>query len=382
MKFGESFDDFSIIDIFAGAGGLSLGAARAGFDIRLAIENDKHAALAHKINFPNTIHCSVDALKLSASLILEAANINYGSLTGLVGGPPCQGFSRIGRRDAKDHRNSLFLHFFKLVGNLRPKFYLAENVPGIMDSMYDDLRQEAFSQAPDYVRLEPLNIKASDFGAPTSRTRVFFIGYLKDHFPHGLTSQDFSPSDVIPKVNVGEALTGLPSTIKLSWISDDRAWRKARYPTGGTRYFWDRVTGQIPPNVGDIEAINRLDTENRVSGCIATDHEIKTVNRFSKLRQNEVDPVSRARRLDPSKLCPTIRAGTASDRGSYQAVRPIHPTQPRVITPREAARLQGFPDWFRFAPTKWHAFRQIGNSVSPLAAEALFGVIAKRLRGK
>jgi len=82
-----------------------------------------------------------------------------------------------------------------------------------------------------------------------------------------------------------------------------------------------------------------------------------------------VDSISKARRLDVEGLCPTLRAGTGPERGSFQAVRPIHPRAPRVISPREAARLQGFPDWFVFDHTKWHAFRQIGNSVSPLVSE-------------
>ncbi|MCL0160516.1 DNA cytosine methyltransferase, partial [Klebsiella pneumoniae] len=83
------------------------------------------------------------------------------------------------------------------------------------------------------------------------------------------------------------------------------------------------------------------------------------------------DKISRSQRLDPNGFCPTLRAGTGSDKGSYQAVRPIHPTQARVIAPREAARFHGFPVWFRFHPTKWHRFRQIGNSVSPLVSEAM-----------
>lgn len=104
---------------------------------------------------------------------------------------------------------------------------------------------------------------------------------------------------------------------------------------------------------------------------MGTIHTDEVINRYKKLSFGETDKISRSQRLNPNGFCPTLRAGTGSDKGSYQAVRPIHPTQARVITPREAARLQGFPDWFRFHPTKWHSFRQIGNSVSPLVAEAM-----------
>jgi DNA (cytosine-5)-methyltransferase 1 len=96
------------------------------------------------------------------------------------------------------------------------------------------------------------------------------------------------------------------------------------------------------------------------------------IHRFSKVNPGEIDKISRAPRLKLDGFCPTLRAGTGRDRGSYQAVRPIHPNQHRVITPREAARLQGFPDWFQFHETKWHSFRQIGNSVSPIVSEYLF----------
>jgi len=92
-----------------------------------------------------------------------------------------------------------------------------------------------------------------------------------------------------------------------------------------------------------------------------------------------MDKISKFPRLRWDGLCPTLRAGTDKHKGSYQAVRPIHPDEDRVITPREAARLQGFPDWFQFSPTKWHSFRQIGNSVSPFVGEAVLDVIRCKL---
>ena len=112
-----------------------------------------------------------------------------------------------------------------------------------------------------------------------------------------------------------------------------------------------------------------------MSGFQSTTHTDAVVKRFRSLAPGGVDRISKMKRLDPNGLCPTIRAGTGSDKGSYQSVRPIHPSADRVITTREAARLQGFPDWFQFHPTKWHSFRQIGNSVSPIVAEAALSVM-------
>ena len=112
---------------------------------------------------------------------------------------------------------------------------------------------------------------------------------------------------------------------------------------------------------------------------MGTRHTDDVKRRFKALKYGEVDATSKAIRLDPDGFCPTLRAGTAKDKGSYQAVRPIHFDRPRVITAREAARLQGFPDWFVFHSTKWHSFRQIGNSVSPIVAEAILAKIFANL---
>ena len=101
------------------------------------------------------------------------------------------------------------------------------------------------------------------------------------------------------------------------------------------------------------------------------------IRRFEDTGAGSTERVSRYPRLDWDSQCATLRAGTGPERGSFQAARPIHPVEPRVITIREAARLQGFPDWFVFHPTIWHSFRMIGNSVSPIVSHALLRVIAE-----
>src|SRR5437016_1047617 len=160
----------SLIDLFAGVGGLSLGACRAGFELRLAVDNDMRAFEAHTANFPKVRHSTENILSLSGEDLLKLAELEPGKLAGLIGGPPCQGFSRIGRREIADPRNNLFCKFFDLVRETRPSFYLAENVPGIMDDVHENLRAKALSDLTDYVCLDPFEVCASDFGAPTSRT--------------------------------------------------------------------------------------------------------------------------------------------------------------------------------------------------------------------
>lgn len=363
-----------IIDLYAGVGGISLGAIRAGFDLALAVEWDKHAMKAHRVNFPSYEHLEEDISGLTGAELLKQAKLEIGELDGLVGGPPCQGFSTIGSRDVLDPRNDLFVKFFKLVKETKPKFFVAENVLGILNSQYDEIRKTALNLVnKEYNVLEPMRLKASDFGAPTSRERVFFIGYRKD-LSLNLSAADFEKKKVQEITTVAKALRGLPKQIREDWITEEQSWRKVT-PIDN-EYFKKYVDGNIPVGMGDAEAVRKYKEEGLISGCFGTRHSKKVANRYQKLKPGETDKISRSIRLKSTGLCPTLRAGTASDKGSYQAVRPIHPTSNRVITPREAARLQGFPDWFQFAPSKWHSFRQIGNSVSPILAEKVLEVIA------
>lgn len=163
-----------IIDLFAGVGGLTLGAIWAGFDVVLAVEFDNHAINSHKINFPNCEHLNLDINELTGIQLLQKANLKEKELDGLVGGPPCQGFSIIGARDATDPRNTLFIKFFSLVNECKPKFFIVENVPGILQERYTQILQEAQNYVKDdYILIPPFKLKASDFGVPTSRERVF-----------------------------------------------------------------------------------------------------------------------------------------------------------------------------------------------------------------
>ncbi|WP_239649133.1 DNA cytosine methyltransferase [Kosakonia radicincitans] len=358
--------NMNVVDLFSGVGGLSLGATRAGFNLAGAVELDKHAIFSHALNFPKSTHLHNDVSKLTAQDILSACNIS--EIDCVIGGPPCQGFSYIGKGNAEDSRNELYVHFFRLVSELSPICFMAENVPGIMSEKYNAVREKAFSLVSDrYNILHPIKVNASNYGAPTTRTRIFFIGFRKD-FITQLKESDFFPKNTNEQTLVKDALYGVPRVIKKEWQTEKQGWRVVKMDREG--YFFDRLWGHIPEKVGDAESLIKL-SKGFVSGFMGTVHTDEIISRYNKLSYGETDRISRSQRLDPNGFCPTLRAGTGSDKGSYQAVRPIHPTQARVITPREAARLQGFPDWFRFHPTKWHSFRQIGNSVSPLVAEAM-----------
>ena len=361
-----------VIDLFSGVGGLSLGAALAGFELTAAVEIDPHALYAHSTNFPRTVHIAKSVSEIGKE-ILDDLSVKKGELSGLIGGPPCQGFSYIGKRNIDDLRNCLFSEFFRIVSLFRPKFFLAENVPGILCDKYAQVRDSAFSHVEkDYTILPPIVASAHEYGAPTTRTRVVFIGFLKNEMPT-LSETLFLPSSDAAHVRVKQALTGLPREIDPEWQTQEDGWQKLSGRIQGT--YPQKINDRIPHGVGNEYAIKQLKNYRRISGCFGTRHSEEILRRFAEIRPGEKDKISKSVRLVEDGFCPTLRAGTGKEHGSFQAVRPLHPTENRVITPREAARLQGFPDWFQFSPTKWHSFRQIGNSVSPILAEYFLSVL-------
>ena len=360
----------TVIDLFSGAGGLSLGASRAGFSVIGAVELDNSALDTHRRNFLRTTHVAADVAKVTGKGLATTLGLAE-TVTGIIGGPPCQGFSIIGKNHSDDPRNSLFEDFFRLVDEIQPRFFLAENVPGILHKKNAHVLDKAFNRVIDrYVVLPPFVINASDFGAPTTRRRVFFFGYLRS-LPLPLQISCFSPDSRIQKTYVRDALRGLPARIEA--VPYNGNWRAVG--EHGRDYFSARLTGHVPDGVGDLTALHALRTRRRVSGFLGTVHSPEVRKRYATIPQGARDPVSKSHRLDPDGFCPTLRAGTGPERGRFQAVRPLHPHQNRVIAPREAARLQGFPDWFQFPSTKWHSFRCIGASVSPIVAERLLSVV-------
>lgn len=375
----------TVIDLFSGAGGLSLGASRAGFFVGAAIEKDQHAMETHRFNFPNTFHIQEDIMNLNGQAILQAANIHQADLIGIIGGPPCQGFSSIGQGDVNDSRNQLFIKFFELVSDLQPAFFVAENVPGIMKEKYENIRIEAFDNVANYTLLPPISVNASEYGAATTRTRIFFIGYRNCEMIQPFSAADIENKKVADekRTTVRMALEGLQEDIRYTSTYRSKKPLSVAYYSNDKHlqsdFFYERVTASIPDHVGNNDYIREYRIRHVVGGCTPTNHSKAVRRRYSKLKYNEQDKISKAKRLDPNGYCPTLRAGTGPEKGSYQAVRPIHYKYNRVITPREAARLQGFPDWFKLPETIWHSFRQIGNSVSPIAAEQVLSAIFQKL---
>ncbi|GGF56645.1 cytosine-specific methyltransferase [Terasakiella brassicae] len=366
-----------IVDLFSGCGGFGLGAKLAGFDCRVAVDIDETLQSAYRLNFPQTqaIQADIGKLENSAWRFL----LRDRKPDGVIGGPPCQGFSRIGKRDAEDPRNSLIGHFFRQVALLDPKFFIMENVEGLLDEGTVDVLMSAIQQiTPRFRVLDPMIIKASDYGAPTTRTRVIVVGYNPNKMD-ALSLADFLPTSDIKPITVKDAIADLPMPVLSSRKKGDYSW--AKYPSIELKSLseYARAARKLPPkNMGWDVSVDRL-MDRYSSGHETTIHTEKVAARYAALIPGKVDPVSKSTKLKWDGLCPTLRAGTGAEKGSHQAVRPIHPDEGRVITVREAARLQGFPDWFAFHHTKWTSFRMIGNSVSPKVSEFLLKQILSKI---
>jgi DNA (cytosine-5)-methyltransferase 1 len=364
------------IDLFCGCGGMSLGAARAGFCIAGAIDFDAKALASHKRNFPHSAHYAADLAGMPGSQVLENLKVRAGEVEVCVGGPPCQGFSTMGKRNPRDERNLLLADFLRIVGEIGPSAFVLENVPALLHERHRRLLDTALLPLESaYDILDPQLLKATDAGAPTVRMRMFVVGFRKSI---AAAASDFwDPSEKTQPPVVRKALDGLPVDVASDWRASRGGVRTVRITRQGA--FFEAASARIPVGVGDPAAIELL-SENFVTGCIGTRHSDDLISRYAGLEYGESDGKTKSVKLDPEGYCPTLRAGTGPDRGSFQAVRPIHYLRPRVITPREAARLQGFPDWYQFDQTKWHSFRQIGNSVSPLVAEFVLRRVRKVLQ--
>jgi DNA (cytosine-5)-methyltransferase 1 len=355
-----------LVDLFCGCGGMSLGAARAGFNLAAGIDTDSHALAAHTRNFPKSRHCNIDLAIASGVSILSETGLRPGQVDVIVGGPPCQGFSVIGKRNLLDDRNLLIAHFFRIVREISPRAFVLENVPGILDERFASSLKSALEEVESKYHVYPAHsLVALEAGAPTLRRRAFIVGFRESED----APQDFwsGPSETKEAPVVRQALDGLPFDINPDWMSRPAGNRVVKISRKG--HFFESASGRIPNGVGDTKAVEAMVENGKVSGCVGTMHSTELASRYAALSYGQMDSKTKSVKLDPNGYCPTLRAGTGPERGSFQAVRPIHYLRPRVITPREAARLQGFPDWFQFDQTKWHSFRQIGNSVSPLVAE-------------
>lgn len=361
-----------IIDLFAGCGGLSTGFEMAGFNIPIAIEKDVRAAETYQFNHPNTNVITKDIVSITNPL--ELLN-NKNRIVGIIGGPPCQGFSLSGKRDPKDPRNSLFMEFIRFVKVIKPDFFVMENVPGILSMRTSDKKNvkdlilEEYKKAGYNACYKILN--AAEFGVPQIRMRVIFVGIRNDlkYLPEKLHPIGFLLQD--NQISIREAIMDLPQ------IKSGEGAEKQKYCSEPQNEYqkWARENSEF------------------VYNHIAMRHTKRLIDRFAVIKQGESlanvsEEYMQRKRGDvtrvsgkvyaqnnmrpyPDKPSPTIAASFQSNF--------IHPFLNRNYTAREAARLQSFPDYYIFKGKRttmsWEKnlsqYQQIGNAVPPLLARAI-----------
>jgi len=369
------------VDLFSGAGGMSLGVEQAGFDIAAAVEYDPIHAAIHELNFPYSSVVCGDLAELCGDSIRSAAGIAGRQVDMVFGGPPCQGFSLIGHRVLNDPRNSLVFHFLRIVRELQPRAFVLENVPGMATGGHASLLNElidCFGEAGYRVRLPFRVVNAGWYGVPQDRRRLLLLGSRKDvalpQYPSPTTrlrgarsngsGEMFSELPYCP--TVADAIRDLPDIEDIeSLLSDDTA--RVRLGAGSA---YSLVLRGDCPDARDF-SYGRIRDSEVLTGCRRARHTPLSRSRFAATTPGTTEKVSRFYRLEWDGVSNTLRSGTGSERGAFTAPRPIHPQYARCISVREAARLHSYPDWFRFHATIWHGFRQIGNSVPPLMARAI-----------
>ncbi len=364
------------VDLFAGAGGMSLGFEQAGFDVMAAVEIDPVHSAIHKYNFPECAVIPRSVQDISGDFIRRASLIGDQKVDVVFGGAPCQGFSLIGQRVLDDPRNSLVKDFVRIVYELDAAYFVFENVKGLTVGKHKRFLFElieAFEAKGYDVRQEWRVLNAVNFGVPQDRQRLFLLGAKRGLkvplYPEPTTIQPGKSSDLLSKVGptcmdalddlpdaeLFDALYKMDETRVPNWTALSPYAREMRCETAkawhkGYKRKWN-------PDV--------------LTSSFRTDHSSISRMRFSETAPGTVEPISRFYKLSPDGVSNTLRAGTDGARGAFTSPRPIHYRHSRCVTVREMARLHGFPDWFRFNHTKWHGARQIGNAVPPPLARAV-----------
>jgi DNA (cytosine-5)-methyltransferase 1 len=362
------------VSLFSGAGGFDLGLKAAGFEIGIAIDNNPIALATYQQNFPNATVLCKDIREVTGEEIRDRIHAKYpdwdGEIHVVFGGPPCQGFSVAGQQNVEDERNGLVGEFVRLVLELNPLAAIMENVPGIENQKFGCITANLQAVLEEHYFLSKWNLNASNYGVPQARKRVFFVA---SKFGSSVGGVGFRPAKLtnpkgeivpprqLPQHNVRDAITDLlpvPLLPKQNTQVVSPDWEKGEYA---------KSLEEIFSNPGVIT--------NEITGFAATTHTPEVIQQFINTPPGTREAKARAKKLEWDGLCVTLRAGS----GNRTALRPIHPSEPRVISVREAARLHSYPDWFNFSEGILHAHREIGNSVPPLLAYAVGMQVMKHL---
>ncbi len=359
-----------LIDLFSGAGGFSLGFKMAGFETVLAIEKDLWAYETYKKNNPNVRILNYDITELKNLDTLSLKDVDC-----IIGGPPCQGFSLSGNRDAKDPRNSLFMEFVRFVKHFEPKVFVMENVPGLL-SMKTMTNQKVieiivkeFKKLNYTVVYKVLN--SAEYGVPQLRNRVFIMGTRNDC---ELNPEKLFPTPILEKnrfLTIQDAISDLP------YVSIYDTYEEQDYNKDYQNEYqkWSRVNS------------------SKVYNHVPMRHTKRLISRFEIIQEGQslkdvpIEHMQRARGdsnrisgkvFSQNNMRPFYTSPSPTIAASFQS-NYIHPKYNRNFTAREAARIQSFPDNYIFMGKRttmsWEKhlsqYQQIGNAVPPLLAMEL-----------
>ncbi len=327
---------FTALSFFSGGGGLDLGISLAGFDIIYANDIEENHCKTLKHNFPEAYIEAASIVDINGAEVLE--KVNRSDVDLIVGGPPCQSFSILGKRDSfSDPRGKLVFEYIRVINEVRPKAFLFENVPGLLTvnggKDWKELKNYISEKTGYNIHFKVLN--SADYGIPQIRKRIFIVAF-RDHnvqfsFPN---PSFFNPEEVQKGLFKNGYSPWLPAKLALE----------------------------------DIE---------NTSNHIKRQHGNRVRNRYKNVPQGSRDKIDRTDRIDPEKPSGTVLVGSKAGGG-----RPfIHPYEPRHITVREAARLQSFPDWYTFQSSVTWQYRAVGNAVPPKLAMLIGNQISKALSG-
>jgi DNA (cytosine-5)-methyltransferase 1 len=392
-KFRKKVNAPTVLDIFCGAGGMSLGFQSAGCKILGGIDENKYAIATHHKNFPNC-KLSVPAQDIREIEDLSILDIQPNEVDILIGGPPCQVFSRVGigkmkklgRNIEEDHRNFLYKEFVRFLSYYQPLAFVMENVDNLenKESNFSTIRRELESgisrkrkNYPGYT-LDYRVFDSSKFGVPQKRNRLFIIGIrsdleLKPPFP-----ERYSKS----LVSVGEAIGDLPHIKPFSMPLKEKS-------SGPKQVDYEFLYALEPQSQYQEKMRKKKKDGEGVWNHLCRSHNEKDLIIFEMLKQGGKykdlpEEVMRYRkdifddkykRLIWDEPSWTLTAHMKKDGLAY-----IHPLQNRSISVREAARIQSFPDDFVFHAPMTRMFELVGNSVPPLLAEAVAKPVVKLIR--
>lgn len=360
---------FNCVELFAGSGGLGTGFSNAGFNIISANDVWESAGKTYVANHPKVKYIVKDIAQLTGDELLEGTGYSKSDVDVIIGGPPCQGFSTLGKRFIDDPRNKLFKEYVRIVNEIRPQFFVMENVSGILSMEGGKVLENILSSFQEIgYKLEYRLLNAAEYGVPQQRERIIFIGTRtnkKIRYPkktHSLTGE----AGYEKALTLWDAIGDLPQ-------SDTEEITK--YTKKPQNKYQEKIRNGATELVNHKPPTHNEKAKNMMK-YIPTG---KSAWDVQDIIPKEFMPTSgygnTYARLNPNEPGMTITRNFACISSS----RCIHPYLNRGLTAREAARIQSYPDNYKFLGSKTDIHIQIGNSVPPILGEKIGNTIKEML---